>query len=65
MIDTQKNGNFTQTVHIFEAVNYHTKKKRKTKQSDLYTDLVNKNTNFFYFPKCFNQHTKFVNLTFK
>ena len=48
-IDTQKNGNFTQTVHIFEAVSYHTKKKRKTKQSDLYTDLVNKNTNFLLF----------------
>jgi hypothetical protein len=50
-IDTQKNGHFTQTfVHIFEAVNYHTKKKRKTKQSDLHTDLVNKSTDFFIFP---------------
>ena len=40
----------TNFVHIFEAVNYHTKKKRKTKQSDLHTDLVNKNTYFFIFP---------------
>jgi len=64
-IDTQKNGHFTQTLCTFEAANYHTKKKRKTKQSDLHTDLVNKNKHFFYFPKCFNQHTKFLNLSFK
>jgi len=37
----------------FEAVNYHTKKKRKTKQSDLHTDLVDKNTFFFIFPNAF------------
>jgi len=39
-------------VHIFEAnVNYHTEKKRKTKQSDLHTDLVNKSTkNLSSFP---------------
>jgi hypothetical protein len=40
----------TNFVHIFEAVNYHTKKKRKTKQSALHTDLVNRLTNFFIFP---------------
>ena len=54
----------TNFVHIFEAVNYHTKKKRKTKQSALHTDLVNRHTHFFNFSKCFNPHTKFVNLNF-
>ncbi len=54
----------TNFVHIFEAVNYHTKKKRKTAQSALHTDLVNRQTNFFYFSKCFNPHTKFVYLKF-
>jgi hypothetical protein len=34
--------------HIFEAVNYH--KKRKTKQSALHTDLINRHTIFFIFP---------------
>ena len=38
---------------IFEAVNCHTEKKRKTKQSALHTN---------FFSKCFNPHTKFVNL---
>jgi hypothetical protein len=28
-------------VHFFEAVNYHTKKTKKTKQSAFHTDLVN------------------------
>jgi len=38
-IDTQKNGIFTQTLYIFfEAVNYHTKKTKKTKQSAFHTD---------------------------
>jgi hypothetical protein len=54
----------TNIVHIFEAVIYHTKKKRKTKQSALHTDLVNRHTIFLYFSKCFNLHTKFVNLKF-
>ena len=63
-IDTQKNGNFTQTnVHIFEAVNYHTKKKRKKKQSA--HRFIKQAHNFFYFSKCFNPHTKFIDLKLK
>ncbi len=31
----------TNFVHFFEAVNYHTKKTKKTKQSALHTNLVN------------------------
>ncbi len=50
--------------HIFEAVNNHTKNQGKRKQSALHTDLVNRHTNFFYFSKCFNRHTKVVNLNF-
>ena len=48
---TQKKRYFhTNFVYIFEAVNYHTQKK-KDKHSALHT-------NFFYFSKCFNPHTK-------
>ena len=46
-------------------MNYHTKKKKNTKQSALHTDLVNRHTNFFYFAKFFNPHTKFDNFKFK
>ncbi len=53
----------TNFVHIFEAVNYH--KKIEEKHSALHTDLVNRHTNFYYFSKCFNPHTKFVDLKFK
>ena len=35
---TQKNTKF---VHFFEAVNYHTKKTKKTQQSAFHTDLIN------------------------
>jgi hypothetical protein len=31
----------TNLVNFFEAVNYHTKKNNKTKQSAFHTDLVN------------------------
>ncbi len=34
----------TNLVHSFEAVNYHTKKSKKTKQSAFHTDLVNWHT---------------------
>jgi hypothetical protein len=41
-IDTQKKRYFhTNLVHFFEAVNYHTKKTKKNKQSAFHTDLVN------------------------
>jgi len=45
----------------FEAVNYHTKQKEKTKHSALHFDTQF----FFYFSKCFHPHTKFVNLKLK
>ena len=62
-IDIENNVFLTQTfVHIFEAVNYHTKRKRKTILSALHTDLVNRHKHFF--SKCFNPHTKFVYLKF-
>jgi len=39
---TQKKRYFhTSFVQYFEAVNYHTKKTKKTKQSVFHTDLVN------------------------
>jgi hypothetical protein len=44
-------------VHIFEAVKYHTKKK---KQRAFNTDLVNRHTIFFHFSNCFNPHTNLL-----
>ena len=48
--------------HIFEAVNYH--KKRKTKQSALHTDLVNRHTICFIFPNALIHTQNLVSLKF-
>ena len=41
---TKKRYFHTNLVHFFEAVNYHTKITKKTKQSAFHTDLVNWHT---------------------
>jgi len=42
--DTKKRYFHTNFVHFFEAVNYHTKTTKKTKQNAFHTDLINWHT---------------------